>query len=121
MPYKAPRNCKHGRCPNLVQIGEGGGYCDIHRPLHKNDYPRRNDHNAMYTAARYRRYRTMFLAEHPLCANYADCHNASSVLDHIVDHRGNVELFNNPDNHQALCFDCHQAKTGKERSWGRNI
>ncbi len=68
----------------------------------------------MYNA-RWRRYRLEFLQENPLCV-CADCEGKTTpatVVDHIVDHRGNYELFWNADNHQALAKRCHDRKTGR--------
>jgi len=120
MPTKAPHNCRHGRCPNLVPSGQS--YCDSHKGGHIADYARRHpEYNKLYTPKHYRAYRRMFLNRHPLCANYAECGNSATVLDHIVDHGGDLELFNNPENHQALCKQCHDKKTAKSKGWGKNI
>lgn len=57
----------------------------------------------------------MFLAEHPLCAV---CGGPASVVDHIIPHKGDRELFMDPTNHQSLCKRDHDKKTAKER-WGK--
>jgi 5-methylcytosine-specific restriction endonuclease McrA len=36
------------------------------------------------------------------------------VVDHIKPHHGDQKLFWDPKNHQALCTDCHGAKTASE-------
>jgi len=64
---------------------------------------------------RWQRYRLLFLSRHPLCA---ECERQgrvteADVVDHIVPHRGDLELFWRPDNHQALCRPCHDAKTAR--------
>jgi predicted kinase len=41
---------------------------------------------------------------------------AANVLDHVVPHRGNAELFWAQSNWQALCVGCHGIKTARE-SW----
>lgn len=38
---------------------------------------------------------------------------AATVVDHIVPHRKNQELFSDPNNWQALCKTCHDLKTAK--------
>jgi len=120
MPYKAPKLCSHQGCPNLVKVGDI--YCPDHRPIHKMDYKRLHpEYNKLYTSTRWRRYRVMYLAAHPLCVNYKACHNAATVLDHIKDHDGDYELFWNADNHQAMCAECHNKKTGRTKSWGKNV
>jgi 5-methylcytosine-specific restriction enzyme A len=64
--------------------------------------------------ARWRKARKAFLQEHPLCV---ECLKAgkltpATVVDHIIPHRGNQELFWNADNWQPLCKECHGKKTG---------
>ena len=46
---------------------------------------------------------------HPLCRT---CEAAgrlvvASVVDHIVPHKGDQQLFNDPNNWQSLCKPCH--------------
>jgi 5-methylcytosine-specific restriction enzyme A len=57
-----------------------------------------------------------FLAEHPLCvaceAEDGRC-VAATVVDHIVPHRGDMELFWDVTNWQSLCEHHHNAKTAK--------
>jgi len=57
-----------------------------------------------------------FLRAHPLCA---ECrrqgrYTQAEVVDHIVPHRGNRELFWNRANWQPLCKHCHDRKTARE-------
>jgi len=64
---------------------------------------------------RWERARRAFLAAHPLCA---EClrqgrTRAADVVDHIVPHRGDMRLFWDMDNWQALCKRCHDRKTGR--------
>lgn len=60
-----------------------------------------------------------FLAAHPLC-QCDECQEgrlrirASQVTDHIVPHRGDMKLFWDPTNWQALAKDCHDKKTARE-------
>ena len=118
MPYKAPKLCSHQGCGNLVQVGDI--YCPDHKPLHKADYKRKHpEYNRLYTSSRWRAYRQMYLAAHPLCVNYIGCHAASTVLDHIKDHDGNYELFWDHTNHQAMCATCHNKKTASTKGWGK--
>jgi 5-methylcytosine-specific restriction protein A len=64
---------------------------------------------------RWREYRKSFLMSNPLCAS---CLSAgltvpATVIDHIVPHRGDMRLFWDKSNHQALCKRCHDRKTAK--------
>ncbi len=52
---------------------------------------------------------------HPLCEQCLKegRYTKATVVDHIQPHRGDSELFWNPDNWQALCKPCHDKKTGE--------
>lgn len=58
---------------------------------------------------RWRKARETFLRRHPLCAEHGRRGQvvAASVVDHIVPHRGDQELFWDRANWQALCKPCH--------------
>ena len=62
---------------------------------------------------RWRRARAAYLARHPLCV---PCQAAgrlapATVVDHIVPHRGNQELFwDETASWQGLCKPCHDAQ-----------
>jgi 5-methylcytosine-specific restriction protein A len=43
-------------------------------------------------------------------------HDLASHADHIVDHLGDLKLFYDPNNLQALCPSCHSKKTMATRS-----
>ena len=64
---------------------------------------------------RWRKYRLAFLAENPLCV---ECEKLgmvveATVVDHIIPHRGDYELFWNHENHEGLCETHHNRKTGR--------
>lgn len=65
----------------------------------------------------WRKYRASYLKRHPLCieCEAKDKVTAATVVDHIVPHRGNKRLFDDPNNHQPLCDRCHNSKSAKER------
>jgi 5-methylcytosine-specific restriction enzyme A len=111
MPNKPKTQCKHIGCPELVLVGEG--YCAKHKK--QREKQRGNSTQRGYDA-RWRRYRIMFLHEHPLCVECLkkDRITASTVVDHIVPHKGNYNLFWDETNHQALCKECHDYKTATE-------
>ena len=65
---------------------------------------------------KWQRYRLKFLERNVLCVM---CRaqgkvTEATVVDHIVDHRGNQALFWDRSNHQALCKPCHSVKTAAE-------
>ena len=58
----------------------------------------------------------VFLATHPFCVS---CYKKgiltkSTETDHIIPHKGNIELFYDVRNLQALCKSCHSKKTNSE-------
>lgn len=78
----------------------------------------RIDHpwGALYANPKYRKQRALFLRDHPLCSM---CPKAtpSTTLDHKIPHKGNLKLFWDQKNWQALCDHCHNAhKQAMERN-----
>lgn len=65
---------------------------------------------------RWQRYRKQFLSQHPLCAYCLEQNRVTvaTVVDHIVPHKGDQELFWDTDNHQSLCAPCHSSIKQKE-------
>jgi len=43
----------------------------------------------------------------------------ASVVDHVIPHKGNWQMFIDPKNHQSLCKRCHDAKTMRELNENR--
>jgi 5-methylcytosine-specific restriction protein A len=75
----------------------------------------------LYNSARWQRLRKKVLLAHPLCV---ECERQgritpATVADHIVPHKGNLELFWDEENLQTLCKQCHDRKTTKEGRWGK--
>ena len=67
---------------------------------------------------RWQKYRAWFLRKHPLCV-YCQREGrtaAAEVVDHIVPHRGNRDLFWEPGNHQSLCAWHHNTTKAKEET-----
>ena len=62
---------------------------------------------------KWQKARLQFLDQNPLCAQCQrdGCVTPATVVDHIVPHRGNQDLFWNRKNWQALCKACHDLKT----------
>lgn len=72
---------------------------------------------------RWRKERTRFLAQHPLCSycEAAGRVKAAEVVDHITPHKGDERLFWDRSNWQAMCKPCHdRTKQREERSGGRD-
>jgi 5-methylcytosine-specific restriction protein A len=72
-----------------------------------------------YDTARWKLVREKVLFAFPFCAMCAKLggNSLSTIVDHIVPHKGNVELFWDLENLQGLCAHCHSVKTSKEDSW----
>lgn len=85
-------------------------------------YEARSDQAKQYRhlyGRRWRNYRDGYLRQHPLCVM---CQREgkvtpATVVDHITDHKGDLDLFWDPGNHQPLCTPHHdrdkQAETHK--------
>jgi len=110
---QAMRPCRYPGCPQLVT----SGYCDRHRKQEQ----RRQDERRGSAAergydARWQRARLIFLQKNPLCI---ECQKEghiepATVVDHIVPHKGNVDLFWDESNWQPLCRKHHDIKTAME-------
>lgn len=101
-------------------MSSGLRYCEAHKAKHHNDHPRLHpEWFALYNNKRWRAYRRMFLAAHPLCTHFDHCHRPATVVDHIKPHDGDIDAFWDETNHQPLCEYCHNQKTARERGWGK--
>ena len=118
MPYAAPHPCGHPGCGALTH--------ERHCPEHLREEQRelnrsRPSPEAMGYGAEWRKASRQFLRENPLCA---ECRKAGRLLaseatDHIIPHKGDMALFWDRSNWQALCRQCHSRKTAKQDGrWG---
>ena len=134
MPQPPLRPCKIAGCPELTR--DSDRLCPDHKRPEGDGTPdtlkkkwggiRASSTQRGYNS-RWQRYAKNFLKRHPLCQqclklkeggaglprDIPERTRASEVVDHIIPHRGNQELFWKPSNHQALCKKCHDRKTGK--------
>lgn len=76
----------------------------------------RPTYHAWYKTERWRRYRIAYLAKHPWCVacQREQRRTFATEVDHVIPHRGDVNLFWSESNHQGLCESCHSKKTFKE-------
>lgn len=67
-------------------------------------------HERGYTYA-WRKARKVFLQQHPLCVmcKARGVLTPSGVVDHIKPHRGDMKLFWDEANWQAICAPCHNS------------
>lgn len=108
-PRKARKPCKYLGCPKLTE----DKYCDEHQKIHIKD--RANATERGYDS-KWRIARAKFLKVNPLCVRCKAEGRLvkATVVDHIIPHRGNKELFWDECNWQALCKRCHDKKTMTE-------
>jgi 5-methylcytosine-specific restriction protein A len=117
MPRKPARPCRWPGCPALTD--DRSGYCEQHlkQTRKQTDSERGNSNERGYTY-RWHKYTKAYLAEHPLCAICAKKNppvvRAASLVDHVKPHKGDYDLFWDPNNHQPLCEECHNIKTARE-------
>ncbi len=66
--------------------------------------------------SRWQKARATYLDSHPVCVlcEAAGRIEPSTVVDHIVPHKGDMELFWDDENWQPLCARCHNSKTVRE-------
>ena len=125
MPVSAKRPCLHRGCRELVQ---SGSRCSKHAAATRKHYDdsRGNSSSRGYDS-KWRKARGFYLAKHPLCVRHEQLGKvvAASVVDHIIPHKMDRELFWDSSNWQSLCKPCHDSwkqsieKSGGVRgSWG---
>jgi len=70
--------------------------------------------------AKWNRMSAAFRVENPLCVYCLQVGKTtpSQVTDHIIPHEGDVELFWDQSNWQALCKACHDSVKAKEEARG---
>ncbi|MDM1274034.1 MULTISPECIES: HNH endonuclease signature motif containing protein [Acinetobacter] len=112
-PQKAKRPCLSSGCKDFAS---NKGYCDKHQSrVKQRDRDRGTAHQRGYDAE-WKKHRDQFLLEHPLCV---ECRRKgyvmpATVVDHIVPHKGDKELFWDKKNWQPLCETHHNIKTASE-------
>lgn len=120
MPTRAHLPCREPQCPALVPTS---GFCAAHR---REVEQRRGSAHARGYGKAWQKARLGYLAKHPLC-ECADCKangwiTPSTVVDHIIPHRGDHALFwDSEGNWMAMSKPHHDAKTAREESFGRRI
>lgn len=84
-------------------------------------YDHKREWSPLYDQARWRNpqygLKAACLRKNPICMI---CNRApSKVVHHVIDHRGDLKLFFDFSNLQALCKACHDRITGKTHGFGR--
>lgn len=113
--FRPKHGCAVKGCPNLVERGKR--YCEAHADLEpKIDYDKGRSASERGYDRQWQKARKSYLTRHPLCV---EClkqgkYVMATDVDHIKPHRGDKELFWDPDNLQSLCHSCHSKKTNAE-------
>ena len=76
-----------------------------------NRHQRGSAHERGYTK-RWRISASIYLMAHPFCVD-CDPPRFASVVDHIIPHRGDYDLFWDETNWQSMCKHHHDKKTGR--------
>jgi 5-methylcytosine-specific restriction enzyme A len=123
MVAAAPRPCRYAGCGVLVV----SGFCVKHQQIaQREEDRRRGSANDRGYGSKWRKARAQYLSEHPLC-ECSECAagairtRASSVVDHIVPHRGDLKLFWSRRNWRAMAKACHDKKTAREDGGFGNV
>ena len=98
MPSKPLKPCRQPGCKNVT----ASLYCETH-VLNKKDTKRGSAAKRGY-GSRWQKYRRVYLINHPFCVECEkeDTITLATVVDHIVPHKGSLELFWDESNHQPL-------------------
>lgn len=116
MPNKPMNPCRIPGCPNLTNHRRG--YCDEHltQKYREEDANRKSPGRELYDW-RWHKASRMYLHRHSLCAECLEegITTVATVVDHIIPHHGDPELFWDESNWQPLCKMHHDRKTAKER------
>lgn len=97
--------------PPVLRPSAGRNTLKVERKLADKHRPNANERGYNWA---WKKARTDFLARHPLCAEClkAFAITAATIVDHIIPHRGDMELFWDRNNWQSLCETHHNRKTG---------
>ena len=119
MPCAAPHPCTYPGCSTLTHERR----CPEHLRQERRELARSCPNaTARGYGHEWRKASRRFLRENPLCVlcRQAGKMRASEVTDHIVPHKGDMAVFWDRTNWQALCRRCHSRKTAKEDGrWGQ--
>lgn len=110
MPSKPYKPCNELRCPNLTRER----YCEDHKQ-NRNEYDKyRGSSSKRGYDSKWRKARNDYLIKHPFCVecDKVGVINAATVVDHIIPHKGDKQLFwDSKSNWQSLCEMHHNRKT----------
>jgi len=113
MPRSLPTPCSNNACPKVCH----SSYCNECQPDRSKNVERnrKTAHQRGYTVE-WARYSKQFRINHPACVRCLANKEITpaAVVDHVIPHNEDQDLFWDPKNHQSLCKRCHDAKTASE-------
>ena len=122
MPNKPKKLCAKAGCCTITDQR----YCDKHTDIYIKEVRKKYDkqrpaYHRLYGLSVWATLRNRVLSGTPFCIECAkqDIIKLADVVDHIVDHRGDVNKFLDINNLQALCKKCHDRKTARTVGWGK--
>jgi 5-methylcytosine-specific restriction protein A len=107
-----------------VLVSAGLGRCDVHRSEQRqHEDARRGNANARGYNTRWQKARATWLRRHPLCNRCDQLGKvvAATVVDHIIAHEGDQDLFWDTGNWQSLCQPCHDGWKQAQEAAGRKV
>lgn len=80
----------------------------------------RNEYHHLYNTAAWRKARIAFLSANPLCRMHGELGKmmVANIVDHIKPHKGDLSLFWDQGNWQALCKHCHDSHKHAQETSG---
>jgi len=104
-----------------VLVRDGSSRCPEHKRVEARAYDatRGSAHQRGYSVA-WQRARVAYLSKHPLCRAHEAKGDTvvATVVDHIIPHKGDKEIFWDSGNWQPLCKSCHDHKTATQDGGG---
>ncbi|WP_374349182.1 HNH endonuclease [Chitinimonas sp.] len=108
MPPRLAKPCAHPGCGALVR--DGSRHCPRHaKQAQDADDSWRGSATERGYDHRWRQARAIYLRANPLCVRCLGLGEvvAAALIDHIRPHKGDMALFWDRGNWQALCQPCH--------------
>ena len=103
--------CSEVNCNTLIDNNKR--YCDKHTRIKLAPFANAVRFNAaLYNTVKWRKLRQRILKEHPYCSK---CGIDNKLhIHHIIESKGNGDLFYDENNLTVLCESCHRIETAKE-------
>lgn len=107
MPTKPLHPCRRPGCRRLTR----SAYCDEHTPRDTRQSAAARGYDYKWQKAS-----KAFLCQNPWCIECKKKNKRvpATLVDHIIPHKGNKQLFWDRSNWQGLCEPCHNIKTARE-------